>query len=132
MLAYAELLRSEAADAERLAAEGLARGTAAMPPVLRFALHAVHGAAAFDRGDRAAGLAELQQARSEFGDNQAGAEQCGSDGDAGVPRRTAARALAAARTVLGWLAERTGDNGELLVMRAWAETRGVGTTTRAP
>ena len=29
---------------------------------------------------------------------------------------------AAARTVLGWLTERTGDSAELLVMRAWAET----------
>jgi LuxR family maltose regulon positive regulatory protein len=29
--------------------------------------------------------------------------------------------VAAARTVLGWLAERSGDPGELHVMRAWAE-----------
>ena len=37
-------------------------------PPLRFALQTVHGAAVFDRGDRAGGLAELQRARSEFGD----------------------------------------------------------------
>ena len=39
---------AEAADAERLAAEGLARGPAASPPPLRFVLQAVHGAAVFD------------------------------------------------------------------------------------
>jgi LuxR family transcriptional regulator, maltose regulon positive regulatory protein len=121
MLAYAALLRTETAEAERLATEGLASGAAASPPQLRFALQAVHGAATFDRGDRAGGLAELQQARSEFGDLPA------------VPEQVAALAMlefhaalllghsAAARTVLGWLANRTGENGELLMMRAWTD-----------
>ncbi len=30
----------------------------------------------------------------------------------------------AARTVLGWLVERTGDNAELVMMRAWADAAG--------
>ena len=63
-------------------------------------------------GDPAAGLAELQQARSDFGDNQTS------------PHHRAAMAMlefrvalllghaAAARTVLGWLTERTGHNAE--------------------
>ena len=122
MVAYAALQRADTACAERLSAAGLARGVAAPYPQLRFALHAVHGAAAFDRGDRAGGLAELQQARSEFGDLPVGAEQ------AAVVAMLEFRAAlllghsAAARTVLGWLADRTHDNAELLVLRAWAET----------
>jgi LuxR family transcriptional regulator, maltose regulon positive regulatory protein len=124
MLAYAALLRTETADAERLATEGLTVGAATASPQLRFALQAVHGAAAFDRGDRAGGLAELQQARSEFGDLPAGAEQVAAHA---VLEFRAALLLghsAAARTVLGWLANRTGDNAELLMMQAWAEATG--------
>jgi LuxR family maltose regulon positive regulatory protein len=30
---------------------------------------------------------------------------------------------AAARTVLGWLTDRIGDRGDLLVMRGWADGR---------
>ncbi|HEY6425409.1 MAG TPA: AAA family ATPase, partial [Pseudonocardiaceae bacterium] len=74
MLAYASLFRAEPAEAERLAAGGVRLGQR-MSSQLRFALRAVHGAAAFDRGDRARGMAELQQARAEFGDLAAGPEQ---------------------------------------------------------
>jgi LuxR family maltose regulon positive regulatory protein len=124
MLAYSALLRSEAADAERLAAEGLAPGPAVASPPLWFALQAVHGAAVFDLGDRAGGLAELQQARSAFGVEEAGAEQCAA---LALLEFRAALLLghsAAARTALAWLAERTGDSGELLMMRAWLESAG--------
>ena len=48
MLAYSDLLRSEAASAERLTAEGLRAGPAALPPVLNFIMQAFHGAATFD------------------------------------------------------------------------------------
>jgi LuxR family maltose regulon positive regulatory protein len=95
-----------------------------MPPLLRFVLHSVHGAAVFDLGNRADGLAEMQRARSDFGGNEAGAEQCGA---LAMLEYRAALLLghsAAARTVLGWLTERIADSGELLVMRAWAETVG--------
>jgi LuxR family maltose regulon positive regulatory protein len=130
MIAHAALLRAEAPEAERLAAEGLALRPDLLAPPLRFALQVVHGAATFDQGHRAKGLAELQQARSEFGDLPAGAEQAAS---AAVLEFRAALLLGhttAARTVYGWLAERTDatqgpvSNAELLVMRAWAELTG--------
>jgi LuxR family maltose regulon positive regulatory protein len=124
MLAYSALLRSEAADAERLAAEGLAPGPAVASPPLWFALQAVHGAAVFDLGDRAGGLAELHRARSDFGVEEAGAELCAA---LALLEFRAALLLghsAAARTALAWLAERTGDSGELLMMRAWLESAG--------
>ena len=123
----AGLLRSsarEAASAERLTAEGLRAGPPASPPLLSFIMQAVHGAATFDLGVRAIGLAELQKARSEFGANQAGAEQYAA---MALLEYRAALLLghsAAARTVLGWLTERTGDVAELLLMRAWAEFAG--------
>jgi LuxR family maltose regulon positive regulatory protein len=121
MLAYSALMRTETADAERLATEGLAVGAATSSPRLRFALQAVHGAAVFDRGDRAGGLAELQQARSVFGDLPAGAEQVASHAMLEFRAALLLGHSAAARTILGWLAGRTGDNAELLLMRAWAE-----------
>ena len=93
MIAHAALLRAEAPEAERLAAEGLALRPGLLTPPLRFALQVVHGAAAFDQGHRADGLAELQQARSELGDRR----RRGRTGRLGrrtrVPRRAAARAL---------------------------------------
>jgi LuxR family maltose regulon positive regulatory protein len=120
MVGYSDLLCCEPADAARRTADALAAGAAARPEV-HFALHAVHGAAAFDLGARASGLAELQQARSDLGDNPSG------------PEHSAAMAMleyrvalllghpTAARSVLGWLDERTGDNAELVMMRAWAD-----------
>jgi len=124
MLAYAALLRTETAEAERLATEGLAVGAATSTPRLQFALQAVHGAATFDRGDRAGGLAELQQARSEFGDLPAGAEQVAALAMLEFGAALLLGHSAAARTILGWLANRTGDNAELLMMRAWADATG--------
>jgi LuxR family maltose regulon positive regulatory protein len=122
ILAYTELMRAEATEAERLAAEGLASGSAASTPPLRFALQAVHGAAVFDRADRADGLAELQRARSDFGDNKAGTEQYASMATLEFRAALLLGHSTAARTVFGWLTERTGNNAELLLMRAWAET----------
>ena len=130
MIAHAALLRAEAPEAERLAAQGLALRPGVLPPPLRFALQNVHGAATFDQGHRTDGLAELQQARSELGDWPVSAEQAAS---AAVLEFHAALKLGhttAARTVYGWLAERTdstaapASNAELLVMRAWAESTG--------
>ncbi len=124
MAAHAALLRAEAPEAERLTAEGLALHPDLLSPRLRFALQTVHGAATFDQGHRANGLAELQQARSELGDHPIGAEQAAS---AAVLEFHAALQLGhttAARTVYSWLAHRTHDNTELRVMRAWAESAG--------
>jgi len=130
MIAHAALLRADPAEAQRLAADGLAHHPGLLTPPLRFALQVIHGAATFDHGHRANGLAELQQARSEFGDLPAGAEQAAS---AAVLEYHAALQLGhttAARTVYGWLAERThhttgpASHAELLLMRAWAESAG--------
>ena len=114
---------SAAADAQRLTADALASGVSASPP-LRYALQAVHGAAVFDLGDRADGLAEMQRARTEFGDHHTSPQHCASM--ATLEFRGALRLghVAAARTVLGWLTDRIGDRGDLLVMRGWAETAG--------
>ena len=123
MAGYSDLLWCEPADAGRRTADALAAGPAARPEV-HFVLQAVHGAAAFDLGDRATGLAELQQARSDFGDNESGPEHSAA---MAMLEYRAALLLGhptAARTVLGWLDERTGDNAELVMMRAWADAAG--------
>jgi len=130
MIAHAALLRADPAQAQHLAADGLAARPTLLTPPLRFALQVIHGAATYDQGHRANGLAELQQARSEFGDLPLTAEQAAS---AAVLEYHAALQLGhttAARTVYGWLAHRTHDttgpasNAELLLMRAWAESAG--------
>jgi LuxR family maltose regulon positive regulatory protein len=124
MTGYSELLRCLPADAERRTADAMAAGAAAAAPEVRFAMQAVHGAAVFDLGDRADGLAQLQRARSDFGDTQARAQLCAA---MAMLEHRAALLLghaAAARTVLGWLTERCGDHAELVVMRAWADSAG--------
>jgi len=122
MLAYAELLRSDVVAAENLALEGLGAGP--LSPLLRFVLHSVHGAAVFDLGNRADGLAEMQRARSDFGANEAGAEPCVALAMLEFRAALLLGHSAAARTALGWLTERVSDSGELLVMRAWTEAAG--------
>jgi LuxR family transcriptional regulator, maltose regulon positive regulatory protein len=121
MLGYAALMRTETAEAERLSADGLTLGVASSSPQLLFALRAIHGAAVFDGGERARGLAELQQARSELGGLDAGPEQAAAIAMLEFRAALMLGHVMAARTVLGWLAERTGDTGELHVMRGWAE-----------
>jgi LuxR family maltose regulon positive regulatory protein len=121
MLAYTALLRGEPRDAEHLSAEGLALGPVVSCPPLWFALRMVHGAAVFDCGERVNGLAELQQARAEIGELRTPVEQAAA---AAVLEFRAALLLGhttAARTVHGWLGERTDGNAELLLMRAWTE-----------
>jgi LuxR family maltose regulon positive regulatory protein len=122
MLAYSALMRTETVAAERLATEGLGLSATASSPQLWCMLRSIHGAAVFDRGARAAGLAELQQTRAEFGDRPADAQQVAA---LAVLEFRAALLLGhstAARTVRGWLADRTGANAELLVMQAWTDT----------
>ncbi|HTF48700.1 MAG TPA: LuxR C-terminal-related transcriptional regulator [Pseudonocardia sp.] len=121
MLTYAALLRAEPADAERLAADALGQVRQASLPILRFGLRTVRGAAAFDRGDRAHGLAELQQARSELGDLAAQPQLIAV---AAMLEFRAALLLGhstAARTVQSWFADRTGQSAEGIVMRAWTD-----------
>ena len=123
MTGYSELLRCLPADAERRTADGLAAGKVAGDEV-RFALHAVHGAAVFDLGDRAEGLAQLQRARSDFGAGQAAPQLCAAVAMLEYRAALLLGHAAAARTVLGWLGARCGDHAELVVMRAWADAAG--------
>lgn len=122
LLAYAALQRAEPVEAERLAEAALSSDRIDAFPQLRHALGAVLGAAQFDRGERIGGLAQMQRARTEFADNQAGIEQL-----AGTALLECRAALllghhVAARTVRGWLAAAaTTELGELALMRAWAE-----------
>ena len=123
MLAHSELQRCAAADSQRLAADALAPGRAvSSPPPLRFCLRAVHGAATFDLGDRAVGLAELQRARSDFGAHAAGPEHSAAMAMLEFRAALLLGHSAAAHTVLGWLTERVGESAELRLMRAWTET----------
>lgn len=122
MLAYAELTGCEAAAAERVAAGGLAAEADAIPPRIRFALQAVHGAAAFDLGDRAGGLAELQRARTDLGTEEPGVELCAAMALLEFRVALLLGHAAAAHGALAWLAERTGECGEILMMRAWTES----------
>jgi LuxR family maltose regulon positive regulatory protein len=119
MLAFTALVQAEPAEAERLAAEGLAFGGERTPPALRFGLRAVRGAARADRGDPARGLAELQEARAELGEGDLGRPQAAAA--ALLEGATAARLghPAAARTVQGWLAGRAGDVAEVHLLRSW-------------
>lgn len=124
MLAYAELVSGEAVGAERVAADGLDAGTGVASPPLRFALRAVHGAAGFDLGDRAGGLVELQRARSDFGTEEASPEQCAAMAMLEFRAALLLGHQAAAQSALAWFAQRTGESGELLMMRAWSEAAG--------
>ena len=124
MLAYAELLRSAAADAQRLTADALASAG------VRVAAAAV----------RAAGRPRCRGLRPGRPGGRTGRAAAGPlrvrrpphqpaavrfDGDAGVPRRPAARARRRGAHRPG-LADRTHrrQRGDLLVMRGWAETAG--------
>ncbi|MDT7577823.1 MAG: LuxR family transcriptional regulator, maltose regulon positive regulatory protein [Pseudonocardiales bacterium] len=120
MLAYSELLRCLPADAKQRTADALATGSAA-PPEVHFVLQAVHGAAVFDLGDRADGLAQLQRARSDFGSSRADAPLCAAMAMLEYRAALLLGHTAAARTVLGWLSARSGDYAELVMMRAWAD-----------
>jgi LuxR family transcriptional regulator, maltose regulon positive regulatory protein len=122
MLAHAALLSADPPQAQHLAAEGLTAHPGLLTPPLRFALHTTHGAATYDQGHRANGLAELQQARSELGEHPISAEHAAT---AAVLEFHAALQLGhttAARTVYSWFTERTHHNAELLIMRAWTES----------
>jgi len=124
MQGYSELLRCLPADAERRTTETLAAAPAAAAPEVRFALQAVRGAAVFDLGDRAQGLAQLQRARSDFGGNQAGAPLCAAMAMLEYRAALLLGHAAAARAVLSWLSQRSGDHAELTMMRAWADAAG--------
>jgi LuxR family maltose regulon positive regulatory protein len=121
VLAYADLLRGDPALAAARSAEGLDTSDH-LPPEATFTLHAVHGAALADRGQRPAGLAEMRIARAGFGDSAAPPPVLA--GLAVLEHRVALLNgnLAAASEVVQWLADRVGDTGEALLFRAWTES----------
>ncbi|TQM13635.1 LuxR C-terminal-related transcriptional regulator [Pseudonocardia kunmingensis] len=124
MLAYAALMRTETSAAERLAVEALGLSSTASSPQLWSVLRGVHGAAVFDAGGRAAGLAELQQTRAEFGDRPADAQPVAALAMLEFRAALLLGHSTAARTVRGWLADRSGETAELMVMQAWTDAAG--------
>jgi LuxR family maltose regulon positive regulatory protein len=120
MLAYADLLRGDPAAATARSDEALGTWDP-LPPESAYTLHAVHGAALADRGQRPAGLAEIRSARIEFADTPV------------QPWLLAALAVLEARTALlngdldaavqvaEWLGTRVGQTGESLLLKAWPE-----------
>jgi LuxR family maltose regulon positive regulatory protein len=121
MLAFADLMHGEPAVAAARSGEALETGEA-LPPEAAYTLHAVHGAALADLGQRAAGLAEMRAARVEFGDTPAPRAMLASL--AVLEHRVALLNgnLAAAAEVVRWFGVRVGETGEALLLKAWTET----------
>ena len=121
MLAYAALLAGSPADARAQAGAALSEAGRLHPEQL-YLLHAVHGTAVADLGDRVAGLAEVQAARAAFDDT------------ASTPWLSVSLALLehrlallhgnprSADEVVRWLDKRAPGVGELHLLTAWAET----------
>ena len=119
--AYAALYRAEPDRALAEASEALARGAGRNDPRLRHALRIVRGAARSDEGDRAAGVAEMRQARIDLAGVPVVAEQAAAA--ALFENRTALRlgdSVGAARAARE-LADRVDAPGEVALMAAWAE-----------
>jgi len=120
LVAYADLLAGRP-DAACAAADEALGTWDLLPPEAAYMLHAVHGAALADEGQRSTGLAEMRAARTEFGDTPA------------APPTVAALAVlehrvalmsgngAAATEVMAWFGARVGTTGETLMLRAWGE-----------
>jgi LuxR family maltose regulon positive regulatory protein len=120
MLAYADLLAGDPAAAAARCEEAL-RTWDTLPPESAYTLHAVHGAALADEGQRPAGLAEIRCARAEFADTPAPPSMLAGLGV--LEHRTALLNgnLDAAGQVGEWLAPRIGTTGETLLLQAWTE-----------
>ncbi|MGZ4566151.1 MAG: LuxR C-terminal-related transcriptional regulator [Blastococcus sp.] len=120
ILGYAALLAGSPAEARAQADSALGEAGRLAPEQL-YLLHAVHGAAMADLGDRAAGLGEVRAARAAFDDT------------ASTPGLSVSMALLehrlallhgnphAAEEVAGWLDKRTPGAGEIHLLAAWAE-----------
>ncbi|MHA6615901.1 helix-turn-helix transcriptional regulator [Pseudonocardia sp. DLS-67] len=106
----------DAADA------GLRTAPADLDPVIRFALHTAHAGAQFDRGEKAAGLLELQQALADVTEHDVPTALAAAS--ALLEHRIALRLgyATAAAGATSWLAGRPGARAERLLMRAWVES----------
>jgi LuxR family maltose regulon positive regulatory protein len=122
VLAYGALQRAEPAEASRLASQGM-RGAHPLDRGLEFGLRFVLGAAAFDRGQHAAGLQQMHHARADFGDRHLAPVQAAAAAVLEYRAALVAGHPTAARTVLTWLTGRAGQCGEVLLMRSWDEAR---------
>ena len=123
MLAYADLLAGDPAAARARAAEALAPA-GRLPPDAAWTLHAVHGAARADQGERAAGLAETRAARAQFGHSPVSPVLWPMPAALAVLEHRAALLqgnAAAAADVATWLAARVGEVGEVLLLHALAQ-----------
>jgi LuxR family maltose regulon positive regulatory protein len=120
ILAYADLLGGDPAAAAARCEEALSTWDT-LPPESAYTLHAVHGAALADQGQRPAGLSEIRAARADFADKPAPPSLFAGLG--ALEHRTAllnGNPDAAAR-VADWLAPRIGQAGEILLLKAWTE-----------
>jgi LuxR family maltose regulon positive regulatory protein len=118
VLGYAALLGGDPAGARRWTATALEVEEERLPPETLYALRVVQGAARADEGGRAAGFAEIQEARTN------------GSGRPWPPPVPAALALlehwvmllhgnlAAAAEVVGWLERRVGRVAEVVLMEA--------------
>jgi len=120
LLAYADLLGGDPATAAARSAQALGNGDP-LPPEAEYTLHAVHGAALADQGQRSAGLAEMRAARVQFADQPLPPPIFA--GLAVLEHRVALLSgnLAAAAQVARWLGTRIGRTGETLLLHAWTE-----------
>ncbi|MEJ2889187.1 LuxR C-terminal-related transcriptional regulator [Actinomycetospora aeridis] len=121
LLAWSDLLRGDPGRAAGRCADVLGL-PGRLAPADRYALHAVHGAAAGDLGRRGAGLTEARDARIALGDAPLPAPLAGAL--ALLEHRGALRLgnLRVAGEVVGWLAGRLGGEGdETVLLRARAE-----------
>ncbi|NMH81031.1 hypothetical protein HF577_28555 [Pseudonocardia xinjiangensis] len=120
VLAYADLLDGDPSGS-RTRSESALTAPDTIPPETACALHAVHGAALADEGERSRGAAELQAARRELGDGPAPPALRAA---LGVLEHRAALLqgnTAVASEVTGWLAGHVGHVGEVLLLQAWTE-----------
>jgi LuxR family maltose regulon positive regulatory protein len=120
MLAYVDLLSGDPRAAARRCDEALSTWDS-LPPEAAYTLHAVHGAALADQGQRPRGLAEIRAARDDFGDLLAPPAMLAGLGV--LEHRVALLNgnVDAAADVAGWLTTCVGRTGEVMLLAAWAE-----------
>ena len=118
-------LRRPAGRASRRRGRPLGGGAATwepLPPEAAYTLHAVHGAALADLGQRPVGLTEMRAARTDFGDTPVPPSMFAALTllEHRAPCSTAI--CARRRRSRDWLGARVQGTGENLLLKAWTET----------